>query len=322
MSVAVPNFGELANQQYGANTQATNLTNLANRPNQYNPMGSTTYTMNPDGSWGTNTSLSVAAQGLFDASISGQQALAGQVGQGLDYSSLGAMPQVGQYNQDVINSWNALQAPSLDAGDTAARSRAAAQGLTMGSDPWMDMTRAQGNIRTDAGNKAILAGYQQGNTEFNQALAARQQGAGELQNRFTGATSGMSALGNARDSLNPNKWSPNVPASAAYLPKTIYGAAQDTFNAQRQNENARLAASQGNTEAGVNILRALGGTQGLPGIYAGAKNIYGDAKDLWGSWGSPSSVAGTGQYPDVSMGSYYGDSGDSLGDFISANGWV
>ena len=322
MSVAVPNFGDLSAQQHVADTAATDQTNRANRPNAYNPLGSTSYTKNPDGSWGTNTTLSGAAQGLFDSSLTGQQNLVNQMGAGINYSSLGAMPQIGQYNQDVINSWNALQAPGLDAGDTAARSRAAAQGLTMGSDPWMSMTRAQGNIRTDAGNKAILEGYKQGNTEFDQALAARRQGAGELEHGYDAARTGAAGLTEMRNSLNPNKWNPNVPGSAAYLPQSIYGAAQDTFNAGRMNENANIARGQANTESGVNILRALSGNSGLPGLISGGKELYGDAKDLWGSWGSPSSVAGTGQYPDVSMGSYYGDSGDSLGDFISANGWV
>jgi len=276
----VPDFGQLAATQKTANDAATNQTNLANRPNQYNPLGSTTYTMNPDGTWGTNTSLSAPAQGLFDASLSGQQNLAGQLGQGLDYSSLGGMPQVGGYNQQVINSWNALQEPGLARQDEAARARAAAMGLTIGSDPWSSIESSLSAGRTDAGNKAILAGYTQGNTEFNQALAARQQGAGELQNRYDAARTGSTALGGIRDSLNPNKWNPDVKASANYLPQTIYGAAQDTFNAQQMNENTDIVRNQANTDSAINAIRALGGNAGIPGVISGGRELIGAGRDI------------------------------------------
>jgi len=279
---AIPDFGGLAAQQQAANDDATRRTTWSQRPDQTNAMGSITWNQTPDGRWINNTSLSGAAQGLWDQSMGGQGNLAGQIGQGLDYSSLGAMPQVGQYNQEVINSWNALQNPGLQKSEDAARARAAAMGLTMGSNAWNDQERSLGNTRIDAGNKAILAGYQQGNTEYDQALRARQQGAGEIQNKYSAALSGNTNLGGMRDSLDPNKWATKVPTGAAYIPQTIYGAAQDTFNAQRQNENADIAQRQQNVNTGVGAIQALGG---INGITSGLGNLWGGAQNLW-NWGS------------------------------------
>lgn len=293
----VPNFGGLAAQQNTANNAATNLTNQANRPNQTNAMGSTTWSMNPDGTWSNNSSLSGPAQGLFDQTMQGQSNLTSQVGQGLDYSSLGQMPQVGSYSQPVINAWNALQQPGLDQQATAYRNRLAAQGITQGSTISNNAERNIGNTWTDASNKAILAGYQQGNTEFGQALQARQQGASELQNKYQAAQQGIGTLGTERNSLDPNAWNTKVPTSAAYVPQTIYGAAQDTFNAQRQNENADIAAQQAKVDSGVSALRAAGGvsgvTSGIGSLMSGAGSLWSGAQNLWNNWTLPAPNYGT-----------------------------
>ena len=87
---AVPDFGSLATQQKSANDQATNQTNLANRPNQYDPLGSITWSMNPDGTWGQSTNMSAEGTNAYWASMNGQTGLAGQIGAGLNQSGLPA----------------------------------------------------------------------------------------------------------------------------------------------------------------------------------------------------------------------------------------
>ena len=291
MTVAVPDFGSLAAQQNTANNQATNLTNQANRPDQYGALGSSTWNVDGSGNWTNSTQLSGQAQGLFDSTMSGQQALTGQLGSGLDYSSLGAMPQVGGYNQQVINAWNALQAPGLQKQADASRQRLAAQGITNGSTISNNNEGLIGQNWNDASNKAILAGYQQGNTEYGQALAGRQEGAAELQNKYNAALQGSSALTSIRNSLNPNDWMAKTPASAAYIPQTIYGAAQDTFNANMMNQNADTAAKQANQSTAVNAGRAILGNSGICGLFGsgGIGNAFSGignaASGLW-NWGT------------------------------------
>ena len=125
-------------------------------------------------------------------------------------------------------------------------------------------------------------------TEYGQALQARQQGYnenlgqsqlqnserqqqfGERQSGYQAALSGLSDLTSTRQSLDPNNWNSKVPASAAYTPQTIYGAAQDTFNANMMNENAATAAQQANQSTAVNAGRALLGNSGIGGLFGSA----------------------------------------------------
>lgn len=273
MTVAVPDFGSLAGQQKSANDWATNQTNMANRPNQTNAMGSITWGLNPDGSWGQNTSLNGQAQGLFNNTMGWQNALGSQVGAGAPQASFGAQ-------QNVIDAWNALQQPGLNKEAEAQRARAAAMGLTIGSAANNDIERNIGTNQATSRNQGIL----QGVNAYNQLY----------QNQLAGYNSNVNAMGamtGVRDSLNPNKWQTQVPTSAAYIPQTTYGAALDTFSANRQNENADIAASQAKTDSYINALRAAGGTQGIGGVVSGigslvsgAGKVWDWAKDIYTNW--------------------------------------
>lgn len=297
MAVPVPDFGSLANQQFDENTSATNKTNLANRPNQSGPMGSSTWTMNPDGTWSQNSALSGGAQNLFDSTIQGQQGLAGQISQGVNYGNAPAMPDSGfGASQQVIDAWQALQQPGLQKSADAARARAAAMGITIGSNAQNDIERTIGTNEATSRNQGILAGTQEYGNVFNRGLAARQQGVSEANSIYDRAISGNAALGSTRDSLNPNKWLANVPAAAAYIPKQVYTAAADTFGANRANENAAQAQSNANRTANTSLLNTgLNAVGGLGGLFGGAKDLWnwanagGDASNL-NSW------LGTGSY--------------------------
>lgn len=313
----VPNFGDLANQQSAANDAATDKTNLANRSNQYGPMGSSTWSVGPNGQWTQNVGLGGAQQGLFDSTISGQQGLAGTIGAGVNYGNLPAMPDSSfGASQQVIDAWNALQQPGLDKADSAARARAAAMGLTIGSNANNDIERTLGANRNDASNKAILAGTTEYQNVFNRGLQARQQGVTEANNVYDRAITGSASLGSTRDSLNPNKWLPTAPASAAYVPKSIYGAGLDTFSAQQAQENAAQAQSNANRTANMGAINTgLNAVGGLGGLWSGASNAWG-----WLSGGGSGGAAPSGF---DNWGAYnYGNSagGDSLGDFGSGLG--
>lgn len=299
----VPDFFTLANQQSEANNAATNATNTANRSNQYGSMGSSTWSMGPNGQWTNTLDLDDPQQNLFNTTIAGQQGLSGTLAGGLNFGSAPAMPQVGQYNQQVIDAWNALQQPGLDRSADASRARMAAMGLTQGSTINNNNERNIGNVQTDARNKAILAGYTQGNTEFDQALRARAQGTGEAKDAYQAAISGSSALGSIRDSLNPNKWLGEDKTSAGYAPKNIYGAAMDTYNAQLANENSAIANRNSNINTGAGVVGALGGLNGIGGLLGGA----GNALSNWWSGGT----------------NYMGDSGNnwSSGNSNSLDAW-
>ena len=325
MSVAVPDFGSLAQQQNAANNTATNLTNQANRPDQYNALGSNTWSQDGAGNWTQSSSLNGSAQNLFNTTLAGQQGLAGTVAGGINYGNLPAMPDSGfGATQSVIDAWNRLQQPGLDKDAAAQRARMAAQGITAGS---VINNLGEKGISDAAGtarDKAILAGTTEYGNVFNRGMQARQQAANEAQTGYQAALQGLTGLGSVRDSLNPNKWNADVKTSAAYIPQTIYGAAQDTFNANMMNQNADLAqknADRANTASLANT--AVNAVGGLGGLWSGASNAWGwltgggDALNGWNSspgWGN--SFTGTNDFLGTTgnnaMNSFltYGSSGD------------
>ena len=181
------------------------------------------------------------------------------------------MPQVGQYNQQVIDAWQRLQQPELDRTATATRNRLAAQGLTQGS---QISNTSESNINDAYGkarDNAILQGFQQGNTEYGQALAGRTQqyneNLGQSQNMtaqrtaaekertdaYQAALSGSTNLGATRDSLNPNSWAPKVSTSAVFQPLNAYGAAGDTLAANISNANIDQAKTNSTLSGASNI---------------------------------------------------------------------
>ena len=311
---AVPDFGALASQQNTANNAATNATNLANRSNQSGPYGSISWTQDPSGQWNQTSALNGQAQGLMDTSMSGQQGLAGVIGGGVNYGNLPAMPDSGfGASQQVIDAWNALQQPGLDKASEAQRARAAAMGITIGSNANNDIERTIGTNEATSRNQGILQGTQEYQNVFNRGLAARQQGVTEANNTYDRAITGSNALGTIRDSLNPNKWATTQPASAAFVPQTIYGAGLDTFSANQANENAAQAQSNANRSANTSLLNTgLNAVGGLGGLWSGASNAY--------SWLTGGGSGGAAPSGFDNWGAYnYGNSagGDSLGSFGS-----
>ena len=256
----IPDFGSLAGQQYQANTDAANRTNIANRPNQYNPMGSVTWGMNPDGSWSQNTQLADWTKPLYNQTIDSQIALGTRVGAGAPEASFGA-------DQRVIDAWQALQQPGLDRDANAARARAAAMGITLGSEANNDIERQIGTNAATSRNQGILQGVQAARGLYADQLAG-----------FNSNVGAMGAMTGVRDSLNPNKWAASVPTSATYTPQTIYGSAMDTFNANLANENkGAIQASQDQARTAA-IWAALLGNRGLTDA------AISGAQSIWNNW--------------------------------------
>ena len=315
-SVPVPDFGSLAQQQFGANTAATNMTNQANRPDQTNAMGSTTWSMNPDGTWANSSTMNAPTQNLFDTTMQGSTNLASTIGAGPDMSNLGTMPTAGQYVPGATAAWMALAQPQQDAQDAAARTRAAAMGITLGSDANNMVERNIGTNDSTMTNQGILQGYNQGNTEFTQSMQARQQAEKEAMDQYTGAVSGSSALTASRNSLDPNSWNTKVPTSAAYTPQQITGAAQDTFNALMQNQNSDNAQRNANITSGLNAVKALGGTSGLLGS-GGLFGSGGLSGALSSGWNGLSSLWGGGAQGNALT----ADTATNVGtDYLSGSG--
>jgi hypothetical protein len=263
MAVPVPDFGSLSSQQKTESDYATNQTNIANRPNQFGPMGSTTWGYDPaTGKWTQNTGLTGGANTLFNNTLDWQNQLGSKIAGGAPEASFGAV-------QQVIDAWNRLQQPGLAQQEASARSRASALGgVGAGTPQSAIMEGTINDMKRKAGDTSITHGWD----AFNQLY--QNQLAGFNANR--GAATDMTGI---RNSLNPNEWTAKTPESAAYMPKNVYGAGLDTFSANLSNENARIADRNSWMTGAANLGTAAGG---IPGIASGVSDIYKNiAKPAW-----------------------------------------
>jgi hypothetical protein len=185
----------LAQQQGQLDQQATDRQTRANRPNQTNPFGSSTWSQDAAGNWTQNTAMNPTNQGLVDQSRQMRQGLMGGVQSTLSspmdtsgmtdwgdtsgmktFDNYGAMPDAEFSSvQQVSDAMMGLMQPGLDRGRNAEVARLKAQGLTEGSDAWNSSMRNLGNVETDAGFKSILEGSRAANDLYDRRMGNRRQ---------------------------------------------------------------------------------------------------------------------------------------------------
>lgn len=229
-----PNYSALASQQAEMANKNWQTQLQANRPNQYNQFGSSTWEQDPaTGQWTQRTQLNQPQQDIFNQQQANQQQIANMGGGMLggfdtsqidlskapgmpgvsdygklgampgpvDYSSLGAIPQVGQYSQQATDLYNKLAQPQLDRQRASKEAQMAAMGLSLGSG---QAYNTQQELLNDSANRSAMmgaqAGIQQGNIMFGQGMQGYQQGAQNLNNQFqqgmAGRQQGVSELNN------------------------------------------------------------------------------------------------------------------------------
>lgn len=348
---AIPDFNALAQQQGQINQSFATQQTQANRANQYNPYGSLTWGLAPDGTWTQTTRFNEPYQNLDNSITAGQTNLGGMIGQGVntgglsDFGSTDITRGVSQMpdgsfgaSQQVIDAMKQLQQPGLSQARDAERARLAAMGITLGSDASNNSERVLGGTQNDADLKAILAGTQEYGNVFNRQLAQRQQGVDEnikgstLANAVRGQqmqerlgayganVAGMGALTGAKPKLDFASYA----GATALPPANMYGAATDSFNAQLAAENAARAQSQARQQGNVGLAQAglgmLGGVSGIGGLLGSGMSALGNMwGNITGSPGSDSWFANLGDNGDQT--DYLAGQGDALGDFGSEQGW-
>lgn len=215
-----PNFGALAKQQ-------ADLTNKAQKFNQYNPFGSQTWEQTQDGRWISRTNLSDDQQYLFNQGTASQKALAsrapGYAQMVADYlgQPIGSGEDVrNRVEGELLGRLNTQSDRDLE----QTRSRLLNQGITENSEAWRRAMSDFDMNRQNARTAAILNAGQEASRQVAMDTGLRNQYMSELANILgqTGATI------------------PNYgPLSGAAAPD-IYGAAQDSYAAALQGYNAKL----------------------------------------------------------------------------------
>jgi len=246
-----PNYTNIAKQQQQLSQDAWDKNLTANRANQNNPFGSLTWAKGPDGQWTQNTTLSAGQQGIFDAQQQNQQGLAnlgntlrGNIGTGaIDFSGAPAMPTVGGYNREVIDTMNQLQAPGLMQARGSKEAQLAAMGLGTGSGrAWENEQRNIGDNENRSRLNSVLAGYNQGNTEFGQGMQAHQQGVSDILGQNQANVGKLSAIMGMQQSAGNPQFA-NYYQGNPYQVADLMGAAQNQYQARLDASNAHNADS-------------------------------------------------------------------------------
>ena len=233
----------IGNQQAAQNQSVWEQNLNATRPNQSNPYGNLTWSQDPTtGQWTQNVGLSESQQGLMGGLTgAAQSALGGYDASNVDFSSLGAMPQVGGYNQQAIDTMRALQAPQQQQQRAAQEAKLAAMGLNTGSGKaWENAQRAIGTNENQADMQAIMAGINQGNTEYGQALQGRQQGANEILAQKSANLGQLSGLLGLQQGIG-NPQFQNVGATPQLGAVDYTGLANQAYQQQLNSANAANA---------------------------------------------------------------------------------
>lgn len=251
-------FTNAAMQQGQIATQNVNDQTTANRANQTNPTGSSTWTMDPaTGQWTQNVSLAGPQQ---DALTSQQNVQAGRssAAEGMlpgavdalgkpidtsgfsDYFSFGAPGETNQQAQDAV--WGQLS-PMLDQRRKAMEAQLANQGITMGSEAWKNAMAQSGSDENNARLQSVMAGFNQGKSLNDQNIAygnyrsgQRQSQLGEAQSLRAQPLMDINSLLAGQGVQNPTFGQYGQAGVAA--PPNLLGAQQSKYNAVLDSQNA------------------------------------------------------------------------------------
>lgn len=167
------------------------------------------------------------------------------------YSGLAPAPSVDQFSSDrdyITNLTMQRLQPFMDQEQAALDTRLANQGITLGGEAYSDAQLVQGRRANDQRIAALLAGSQEQQRLFQNALALRQQGVGEL-----------TAQGNYYNAARGQEFGQNLAGSEADFAQRLSALG---FGNQAQAQRF----GQGMTAAGQGLQDALA----VAGFNAGA----------------------------------------------------
>jgi len=218
---APPDYAAAATQQGVANVAAARAGATLNRPNEYTPLGSRTWTNSGD-KYTSRINLSPVMKGLFD-----QQ---NRISQKQGNVAEGSFDRVGQAfaNGFPVDDLPDVTAPSMESrqqyadallgrteerferDEDALRARLANQGITLGSEAWGREFENLNDARTDARIQADLAAGDEMSRQYGMEAAERGRATQEASFLRNLPLSELNALRTGAQ--------PNMPQFQAYSP--------------------------------------------------------------------------------------------------------
>lgn len=256
----------IGNQQAGANQAAYGTNINAARPNQSNPFGNLTWSQDPTtGQWTQSVGLSQEQQGLMGGLTgAANTALGGYDASNVDLSGAPAMPTVGGYNEQAIATMRALQAPQLAQQRAAQEAKLAAMGLNAGSgQAWLNAQRALGTNENQADMQAIMAGINQGNTEFGQGMQAHNAGVQDILSQKQANLGQLSGLMGLRQNAG-NVQFQNIGQTPQLGAVDYAQLANQAYNQQLNTTNAANADKAAKNQS---MVQGIGAVAGLASMF-------------------------------------------------------
>jgi hypothetical protein len=288
-------------QGQSANANVNQQT-IANRANQTNAQGSTLqWSQDPTtGQW--TQQVSYAPGGPQSTLLGGESGAANSAVSSLSnpidtsgftpYFNLGGM-QPGGYSQQAQDAVMGQLQPLLDQRRQDMETQLANQGITRGSQAWQQSEDQLARDENNARLQGVQAGFNQGNTEFNQGLglgyATDAQRASQLQQAQTLRNQPLQDFSNLSSAAGNPSFGSYGQAGVAQAPNYL-GAQQAAYNSvlDQQNLSADQQASlmKGlfglggtflGTTAGQNFLNSAGSAIGSAAGDAGSylSNLFG-----------------------------------------------
>jgi len=262
---AAPDYNALAQQQaYLSRTAADDMT-AANRPDQTNQFGSSTWSQDPTtGEWTQSTQLNQPQQDIFNQQQYNQQQLAdigGELTGGYDASQVDlsgapAMGQVGQFNQQATDLYRQLGQPDLDRAQAARKADLAARGISdLNSGAGANLMAQLGDQTNRFGMEAAQRGIAQGNTMFGQQNQLHQQGVSDILNQKQANINQMQGLFGLGQQMGVPQFD-NFTAAGQYQTPDLMGAAQGQYNAGMDKTNAANSDSNRNAQVAGTVVMA------------------------------------------------------------------
>jgi hypothetical protein len=256
---AAPDYAGAAQQQGAANIEAAKVQGKINNPNVYSPYGTQVVTWAGDQPT-LNQQFSPEQQAIFDASnknklglneLAGQgtDALKGVVGTGVNFGDIPSAPTSGGVNQRVIDSMMGRVNEDYKKSTDETNSQLVAAGIRPGTKAYDDRMQLLQRGKNDAAQQAVLAGYQQGNTQFGQETQARKDAIAEYLSKRQIPLNEITALMSGSQVNNPFAM-PGYAQNSQVAPAPLFGATQQKAAWDQGLYNVG-AAGAGNIQSGL-----------------------------------------------------------------------
>lgn len=211
-----PDFKNASERQAVSSQTNVDRTNAINRPDVNTPLGSQTWTQNPDGTYTQNVSLSPEQQGLYNTETQNQQAI-GNLGSTLIGNATNTLSTPfdaskvdggQQAIQDALyRKSTATLDPQYQQREAAQRDQLAQQGFqtgTQGFDTAMgNFNRDRAGAYGDARDRAIIGGQAAQAQAVSEALMTRNQPISEIVAMMNGSKSTQPQFQATPAAINP-----------------------------------------------------------------------------------------------------------------------